>query len=102
MNGKTAEALWNTGAQVSITCKDWLENNFPGLQVRSIQCLLDCGPELDLSAANGTKIKYIGHVVLCDFACFAISETIKLTQIKMSFVFSYNRKKETIYKFIVN
>ena len=62
MNGKTVEALWDTGAQVSITSKDWLENNFPDLQVKSIQCLLDCGPELDLSAANGTKIKYIGYV----------------------------------------
>ena len=50
MNGKTVEALWDTGAQVSITSKDWLENNFPDLQVKSIQCLLDCGPELDLSA----------------------------------------------------
>ena len=62
MNGKTVEVLWDTGAQVSITSKDWLENNFPDLQVKSIQCLLDCGPELDLSAANGTKIKYIGYV----------------------------------------
>ena len=62
MNGKTVEALWDTGAQVSITSKDWLENNFPDLQVKSIQCLLDCGPQLDLSAANGTKIKYIGCV----------------------------------------
>ena len=62
MNGKTVEALWDTGAQVSMTSKDWLENNFPDLEVKSIQCLLDCGPELDLSAANRTKIKYIGHV----------------------------------------
>ena len=63
MNGKTVEALWNTGAQVSITFKGWLENNFPDLQFESIQCLLDCEPELDLSAANGgIKIKYIGHV----------------------------------------
>ena len=62
MNGKTVEALWDTGAQVSITSKDWLENNFPDLQVKSIQCLLNCGPELDLSAANGTKIKCIGYV----------------------------------------
>ena len=56
MNGKTVEALWDTGAQISITSKDWLENNFTDLQVKSIQCLLDCGPEFDLSTANGTKI----------------------------------------------
>ena len=36
MSGKTVEALWDTGAQVSITSKDWLENNFPDLQVKSI------------------------------------------------------------------
>ena len=59
---KTVEAIWDTGAKVSITSKDFLENNFPDLQVKSIQCLSDCGPELDLSAANGTKINYIGYV----------------------------------------
>ena len=62
MDCKTVEALWDTGSQVSITSKDWLENNFPDLQVKSIQCLLDCGPELDLSTANGNRIKYIGYV----------------------------------------
>ena len=62
MNGKIVEALWDTGAQVSITSKDWLENNFPDLQVKSIHCLLDCGQELEFSAANGIKIKYIGYV----------------------------------------
>ena len=62
MNGKTVEALWDTGVQVSITSKDWLENNFPDLQVKSIQCISDCGPERDLSAANGTNTKYIGYV----------------------------------------
>ena len=57
MNGKTVEALWDTCAEVGITSKDWQENNFPDLQVKSIRVLLNCGPELDLSATNGTKIK---------------------------------------------
>ena len=53
MNGKTVEALWDTGAQVGITSKGWLENNFLDIQVKNIQ--------LDLSAASETKIKYIGY-----------------------------------------
>ena len=61
-SGKIVKAIWDTGAKVSITSKDWLENNFPDLQVKSIQCLLDCVPELDLSAVNGTKINHIGYV----------------------------------------
>ena len=35
MNGKTVEALWDAGAQLNITSKDWLQNNFPDLQVKS-------------------------------------------------------------------
>ena len=51
-------ALWDTGAQVSIMTRGMLEEKLPGTVVRDISELISVG--LDLTAANGTKIPFIG------------------------------------------
>ena len=58
-NGTEVEALWDTGAQVSIISEGMLKGT--SHKVRAIAELLDT-PNLSLSAANGTPIPYKGWV----------------------------------------
>ena len=62
LNGKATEALWDTGAQVSIISGHFLDKTFPYLQVREILELIEA--DLSLTAANGSPIKYTGWVQL--------------------------------------
>ena len=59
LSGKQANALFDTGAQVSVASKPWLEANLPDYMLHDISDLL-LDQKLDLKAANGTEIKYIG------------------------------------------
>ena len=65
MNGKETDALFDTGAQVSIVSQFWLESNLPKTKLQNSSEILDT--DLDLKAANGTKIQYIRWVEI-DFA----------------------------------
>lgn len=63
------QALWDTGAQVSIMSESWKSINLPDLKVHPISELL--GDELlDLRAVNGSEIPFQGWVEvglsLCD------------------------------------
>ena len=60
LNDHYLEALWDTGAQVSIVSEDLLTRVLPGIPIKDISELLDA--ELNLTAANGTKIPYKGWV----------------------------------------
>ena len=57
-DGKEAEALWDTGAQVSIVSEHFLQHNFPGRNLRNISESIKC--ELNITAVNGTLIPYKG------------------------------------------
>ena len=65
INGKETDALFDTSAQVSIVSQFWLESNLPKTKLQNISEILD--KDLDLKAANGTNIQYIGWVEI-DFA----------------------------------
>ncbi|CAB4037594.1 Retrovirus-related Pol poly from transposon, partial [Paramuricea clavata] len=62
LNGKTSEVLWDTGAQVSIVSENFVSKTFPNIPIRDVSELLECG--LTLTAANGSKIPYVGWVEL--------------------------------------
>ena len=62
INGHSEEVLWDTGAQVSIVSREFLKRNFPGVVVKEISELLNT--ELNLTAANGSEMPYIGWVEL--------------------------------------
>ena len=62
LNGKATKVLWDTGAQVSMVSKEFLQGTFPDAQVRDISELSEA--ELDITAANGETIPYIGWVQL--------------------------------------
>ena len=62
LNGVPVEALWDTGAQVSIVSKCWLSKNVSSSKLRNIEDLLGEEAELNLRAANGGMIPFIGWV----------------------------------------
>ena len=57
--------MLDTGAQVSIVSKQFLDVNFPSLQVKEIRELLGQNDKLNLAAANGTSIPYTGWIDIC-------------------------------------
>ena len=63
LNGLETDALWDTGAQVSIISHSWLKQCLPGCDIRDIAELLGMDG-LDLKAANGTDLPYEGWVEL--------------------------------------
>ena len=63
LNGVEADALWDTGAQVSIISRSWLKRCLPGCDIRNMTELLGMDG-LDLKAANGTDLPYEGWVEL--------------------------------------
>ena len=61
MNDVPAEALWDTGAQVSIISKEWVRHNLPQVKIKGIEEIVGKA-ELNLRAANGTELPYEGWV----------------------------------------
>ena len=51
-------ALWGTESQLSIMTQAMLEETLPGTTVKDISELINAG--LELTAANGTNILFIG------------------------------------------
>ncbi|KAJ8034450.1 hypothetical protein HOLleu_21296 [Holothuria leucospilota] len=64
IEGVTTEALWDTGAQVSMISSSWLKDNHPDISVHPIEELLDT-TALNLRAANGTPLPFEGWIGLC-------------------------------------
>ena len=64
LNELETEALWDTGAQVSVLPKRWVAEQFPGIKLRNIEELIGQGVEIELKAANGTDISYSGWIEL--------------------------------------
>ena len=61
LNDTAVEALWDTGAQVSILSQGYLKEKFPKIEIHPVEELLG-NKSLDVTAANGTKIPYEGWV----------------------------------------
>ena len=60
MNGVESAVFLDTGAKVSIVSKQFVDLNFPSLQVKEIREHLEQNDKLNLAAANGTLIPYTG------------------------------------------
>ena len=65
MNGVESAVLLDTGAQTSIVSKQFVDVNFPSLQVKKIRELLGQNDKLNLAAANGTSIPKTGWLDIC-------------------------------------
>lgn len=62
LDDKAVEGLWDTGSQISLMGKDYLEKNFPGVEIHSVEDFIG-GEGLKLSAANQTEVSLNGVVV---------------------------------------
>ena len=63
IGGKSSEALWDTGAQVSMVDKIWLGKNHPTAEVDSLEEFLE-GDNLHLFTANNSRVSVEGVVTL--------------------------------------
>lgn len=70
INEYKTQALWDTGAQVSIMSEIWKSANLPDVKINPISDLLNKDELLDLRAVNGSEIPFQGWVEvnlsLCD------------------------------------
>lgn len=62
LNGHPCDALWDTGAQVSLIAKSWLEENECDFEIREISELV--GRDVRVKGAVGADIPYAGYTVL--------------------------------------
>ena len=61
IGGIETKALWDTGAQVSLVSRDWLDDVKPGSIVKPLQELLGHN-NLDIMTANSSKIPFEGYI----------------------------------------
>ena len=59
MDGYQTEALWDTGAQVSMVSESFWKRFLTRVELRKVE---DLGVRLQLKAANGSVIPYIGWI----------------------------------------
>lgn len=64
LNGVKIAALWDTGSQVTLVPRFWLNENLPHLRVRALQKLLQDGEKLNLRGANDIEIPFHGWAQL--------------------------------------
>ena len=61
--GKTkVDALWDSGSQVCAIDESWKNTNLPEVTLRNVSEIIDANNPLQLEAANGTDMPYIGWV----------------------------------------
>ena len=59
------EMLWDSGSQVTLVDRLWLNMKYPGKEIQSVSQFMDGRfKDFKLSAANSTEIKYDGVVVM--------------------------------------
>lgn len=60
LHRQKTQALWDTGSQVCTIDEVWKHNHLPGVPLRDITELTDPHDPLQLEAANGTEMPYVG------------------------------------------
>ncbi len=62
LQGHKTEALWDTGSQVCIVDEQWRNKYIPEMKLRDISEATEAPDGLQLVAANGTSMPYVGWV----------------------------------------
>ena len=62
LGGKNVTGLWDSGSQVCIVGRRWVKRNFPNVKLHPVSDFYN--KELQLLAANKTKVGYDGVIVL--------------------------------------
>ena len=64
INGQQSRVLWDTGAQVSLISRQWLDRNLRGIRIRSLADWGEEGKSLALTSACGNSIPFQGWCAL--------------------------------------
>ena len=64
INGQQSRVLWDTGAQVSLISRQWLDRNLRGIHIRSLADWGEEGKSLTLTSACGNSIPFQGWCAL--------------------------------------
>lgn len=64
LQGKRTDVLWDTGSQICAIDEAWKAKHLPDVKLRNIAEIVDPLDPLQIEAANGTEIPYIGWVEL--------------------------------------
>ncbi|KAL7874490.1 hypothetical protein SRHO_G00054600 [Serrasalmus rhombeus] len=64
LNGVAAKALLDTGAQVSMIDRGWMEKHLPGTVVRPLSEAFDDKEELEVHAVNGDVLPFDGWILI--------------------------------------
>lgn len=62
LQGNETQALWDTGSQISAIDEVWKADYLPYIKLRHITEIVDSNDPLQIEAANGTKMPYVGWV----------------------------------------
>lgn len=62
LHGHKIQALWDTGSQVCVIDEIWKQEYLPEVPLRDVLDILEAPHTLNLVAANGINIPYIGYV----------------------------------------
>lgn len=82
LQGKRTQVLWDTGSQVSAIDEVWKADNVPDTKLRDISEIVDPDDPLQVEAANGTEMPYVGWVVLT-FRLAASAEEFRVPMLVM-------------------
>lgn len=62
IQGERVQALWDSGSQVTIIDELWKQVHLPDTRIRDIYEIVDGADTLNIVAANGEKMPYVGWV----------------------------------------
>lgn len=62
LHGQRCQALWDTGSQVCVIDEVWKQEYLPEVPLRDVSDILEAPNTLNLVAANGIDMPYIGYV----------------------------------------
>lgn len=73
LHGQQIQALWDTGSQVCVIDELWKQEYLPEVPLKDVSNILEAPNTLNLVAANGIDLPYIGYVEVT----FRLSSPVK-------------------------
>ena len=65
LGGVSSTVLWDSGSMISMVNTDWVEENFPGAELRPMSDFVEEGDDqYEFKAANGTDVPMVGCISL--------------------------------------
>uniref|UniRef100_A0A669DWJ2 ribonuclease H n=1 Tax=Oreochromis niloticus TaxID=8128 RepID=A0A669DWJ2_ORENI len=99
MNNCKTQALWDTGAQVSIMSACWKSDNLPHLEVHPISDLLSKDELLDLRAVNGSEVPFQGWVEVSLSLCDPRGKAVAQNEVRVPILVSQDVMQKPIIGF---